>query len=331
MGDSNWSKGTDYKVVGTATSSEDPVHVKINAEEGPHTVASTAKALDLDALKKPWRRAGANISDYFNYGFDEKSWNAYCKKQTKLRAANKKLCAKIRKRHDRHGEEQLCWTGSSSILASRKSTASADVTKEGSQSSRKVEGSQYLSDQGDSTQVITEMSPQEDTRPPSFLYRREPNRHSPSTALDSGHAKKFKASSTSHQPFPSGVSSLIPRTTASKSFKSFVWQKKGDTERGRSREHGNDKNRKRGRSRETESYFSHNRGEKRMRYRQTAERGNRTHNFQRDSGEQEWHRDRRRTSEGRQKSSCSSSSSSRRSRKDDGEDRKRKGGRDKDQ
>lgn len=31
--------------------------------------------------------SGANISDYFNYGFDEESWNNYCKKQTRLRVA----------------------------------------------------------------------------------------------------------------------------------------------------------------------------------------------------------------------------------------------------
>ncbi|KAF3691198.1 Pre-mRNA 3'-end-processing factor FIP1 FIP1-like 1 protein [Channa argus] len=158
----------------SSSSSEDPVHVKINAEEGPHTV-------------------GANISDYFNYGFDEKSWNAYCKKQTKLRAANKKLCAKIRLTAPRL--EKLA-AGCFGLFVGQKllkSTASADVTKEGSQSSRKVEGSQYLSDQGDSTQVVFVGLNDKDTvtetinsfvHIAAFLYRREPNRHSPSTALD---------------------------------------------------------------------------------------------------------------------------------------------------
>jgi pre-mRNA 3'-end-processing factor FIP1 len=29
---------------------------------------------------KPWRRPGADQSDYFNYGFDEFSWAMYCEK-----------------------------------------------------------------------------------------------------------------------------------------------------------------------------------------------------------------------------------------------------------
>lgn len=42
--------------------------------------------VDLEKLKdKPWRIPGSDISDYFNYGFDEISWTAYCCKQDKLR------------------------------------------------------------------------------------------------------------------------------------------------------------------------------------------------------------------------------------------------------
>lgn len=42
--------------------------------------------LDLENIKdKPWREPGADISDYFNYGFDEFTWTAYCHKQDKVR------------------------------------------------------------------------------------------------------------------------------------------------------------------------------------------------------------------------------------------------------
>lgn len=42
--------------------------------------------LTLEELKdKPWRLPGADVSDYFNFGFDELSWLAYCKKQGTLR------------------------------------------------------------------------------------------------------------------------------------------------------------------------------------------------------------------------------------------------------
>jgi hypothetical protein len=37
---------------------------------------------------KPWRKPGADITDYFNYGFNEETWIAYCMKQKRLRAEN---------------------------------------------------------------------------------------------------------------------------------------------------------------------------------------------------------------------------------------------------
>ncbi|QPG74900.1 hypothetical protein FOA43_002238 [Brettanomyces nanus] len=43
-------------------------------------------SLTFEELKdKPWRLPGADLSDYFNFGFDELSWLAYCKKQNTLR------------------------------------------------------------------------------------------------------------------------------------------------------------------------------------------------------------------------------------------------------
>ncbi|KAI4897536.1 hypothetical protein NFI96_010535, partial [Prochilodus magdalenae] len=33
---------------------------------------------------KPWRKPGADLSDYFNYGFNEETWKAYCEKQRRL-------------------------------------------------------------------------------------------------------------------------------------------------------------------------------------------------------------------------------------------------------
>ncbi|KNC97038.1 cleavage polyadenylation factor subunit FIP1 [Spizellomyces punctatus DAOM BR117] len=38
--------------------------------------------VDIDAFEdKPWRKPGADITDYFNYGFNEQTWKAYCAKQ----------------------------------------------------------------------------------------------------------------------------------------------------------------------------------------------------------------------------------------------------------
>lgn len=50
---------------------------------------------DLDAFEdKPWRKPGADLTDYFNYGFTESNWRAYCMKQRALRdefASQKKI------------------------------------------------------------------------------------------------------------------------------------------------------------------------------------------------------------------------------------------------
>ena len=54
--------------------------------------------VDLEEIKdKPWRAPGADISDYFNYGFDELTWTAYCHKQDKTRGEfnPQKILAKI--------------------------------------------------------------------------------------------------------------------------------------------------------------------------------------------------------------------------------------------
>ncbi|KAF3317622.1 hypothetical protein TWF173_010390 [Orbilia oligospora] len=43
-------------------------------------------SLNIDDLpSKPWRNPGSDVSDYFNYGFDEFTWTAYCQKQENTR------------------------------------------------------------------------------------------------------------------------------------------------------------------------------------------------------------------------------------------------------
>jgi len=62
-----------------------PSHPPINPEE-PGTIDNRSIfEVDMDALaEKPWRRPGTDISDYFNYGFDEVSWEAYCYRRREL-------------------------------------------------------------------------------------------------------------------------------------------------------------------------------------------------------------------------------------------------------
>jgi len=51
------------------------------------TINGTAAVdFDLESLEeKPWRKPGADITDYFNYGFTEDTWSAYCDRQKTLR------------------------------------------------------------------------------------------------------------------------------------------------------------------------------------------------------------------------------------------------------
>lgn len=36
--------------------------------------------VDIESFEeKPWRYPGVDISDFFNFGFDEDSWKNYCK------------------------------------------------------------------------------------------------------------------------------------------------------------------------------------------------------------------------------------------------------------
>ncbi|KAK2464740.1 hypothetical protein APHAL10511_003158 [Amanita phalloides] len=91
-----------------------PTHVAVHFEEGgqqqdgvdtstlpPATAPPSHPAIDptvpgiLDGRSifevdmanmtdKPWRRPGSDISDWFNYGFDELSWEAYCYRRREL-------------------------------------------------------------------------------------------------------------------------------------------------------------------------------------------------------------------------------------------------------
>lgn len=46
----------------------------------------SAVEYNIEAIEdKPWRKPGADITDYFNYGFNEETWRAYCERQKRMR------------------------------------------------------------------------------------------------------------------------------------------------------------------------------------------------------------------------------------------------------
>ncbi|XP_029285465.1 pre-mRNA 3'-end-processing factor FIP1 [Cottoperca gobio] len=320
------------------------VHLEFAAEGRvlPHAVANNdTKGLGMDALdniqeipklkgkaefseEKPWRSAGAHVSDYFNYGFDEESWNTYCKKHVEVGAAARKLSAKSQAEVKFHR---------------RLPSDTKDVIRERPGSSRRVKGR--------NSQMAPETSTKADRftsypynftslfayiSPPPYLYRSGPPPRSSFATLYSRYSKCFDDPSTSRHPCSSGVSSLIPRKMAynagvidsAKSWQRYMRQEEYDKDRDRSREHGHDKGSSRGRDRERERCSSSHSGEERMRHRDNAERRHKRHisdSFSEKLQERSHSEGLKKSSRSSSSSSSSSSSRRRKSRRDGGEDR----------
>lgn len=56
------------------------------AETGAHSLTSSACARRV--LEAPWRMPGANITDYFNYGLNERTWREFCAKVEQYRCVH---------------------------------------------------------------------------------------------------------------------------------------------------------------------------------------------------------------------------------------------------
>ena len=74
--------GTDYPARHTSK-------LDINGNPIHPSTGKPILSTDLDAdfpteSSKPWRKPGADITDYFNYGFDEFTWASYCLKQQSM-------------------------------------------------------------------------------------------------------------------------------------------------------------------------------------------------------------------------------------------------------
>ncbi|XP_065187124.1 pre-mRNA 3'-end-processing factor FIP1-like isoform X3 [Sycon ciliatum] len=102
-------QATNY-MAPAAASLQRAARTSVQSVTAPVTVVPTpapqpAKGLDVDAVgkingvstyefdldsvdDKPWRKPGADITDYFNYGFTEDTWKQYCEKQRRLRIDN---------------------------------------------------------------------------------------------------------------------------------------------------------------------------------------------------------------------------------------------------
>ncbi|KAI6194196.1 FIP1-like 1 protein [Aphelenchoides besseyi] len=60
---------------------------KLDLDGQPSVNGTVIYDLDLASMEeKPWQKPGADLTDYFNYGFNEDTWNLYCERQRKLRS-----------------------------------------------------------------------------------------------------------------------------------------------------------------------------------------------------------------------------------------------------
>lgn len=65
---------------------------RTEAQKAQDLPPMTIYQVDIDSLpEKPWRRPGANLSDWFNYGFDERSWSLWCSKRHEMERTREDL------------------------------------------------------------------------------------------------------------------------------------------------------------------------------------------------------------------------------------------------
>lgn len=75
---------------GSAYPAQHTSTIDVNANPVHPQTSKPLLSTDLDVdfpteNDKPWRQPGSDITDYFNYGFDEFTWAGYCLKQQELR------------------------------------------------------------------------------------------------------------------------------------------------------------------------------------------------------------------------------------------------------
>jgi len=80
---SKLNEGLDPSTLPPATAP--PSHPSINPDITGFLDGQSIFDVDISTMaEKPWRLPGSDISDWFNYGFDEISWEAYCYRRRDL-------------------------------------------------------------------------------------------------------------------------------------------------------------------------------------------------------------------------------------------------------
>ncbi|XP_045075078.1 pre-mRNA 3'-end-processing factor FIP1-like [Coregonus clupeaformis] len=170
-----------------------PVNLNIKtAGARPYGTGNKLKGVDLEAPgningvpvlevdmesfeEKPWRKPGADLSDYFNYGFNEDTWKAYCDKQKRLRMGLEVVnisstTSKITVQQGRTGNEKevslpihtskpdfpspaSLYKSSMNMNTNRKPSGTIDVIGGGTATISRVEGDRRHNLEGNNIQV----------------------------------------------------------------------------------------------------------------------------------------------------------------------------------
>ncbi|XP_016149742.1 pre-mRNA 3'-end-processing factor FIP1-like isoform X2 [Sinocyclocheilus grahami] len=171
----------DIKTGGSQGSSFGSSSISLNIK--PSVSGSKSRGLDLDAEgnvlqvdvesfeEKPWRKPGADLSDYFNYGLNEDTWKAYCDKQRRLRMSLEILSLGS-------SSKIMVHQNSSSDLSehsSRKSSGSINVIGGQAGTISRVEGRRCHSADENNIQVMSEQSSDTELSSPKLLPFFPPN------------------------------------------------------------------------------------------------------------------------------------------------------------
>ncbi|XP_052390646.1 pre-mRNA 3'-end-processing factor FIP1 isoform X1 [Carassius gibelio] len=171
----------DIKTGGSQGSSFGSSSVSLNIKTS--VSGSKSRGLDLDAegnvLKvdvesfeeKPWRKPGAELSDYFNYGFNEDTWKAYCDKQRRLRMSLEILSLGSLSKIMVHRSS----SNDLSEHSTRKSSGGISVIGGQAGTISRVEGRRRHSADENNVQVVSEQSSDTELSSPKLLPFFPPN------------------------------------------------------------------------------------------------------------------------------------------------------------
>ncbi|XP_062413079.1 pre-mRNA 3'-end-processing factor FIP1 isoform X2 [Sardina pilchardus] len=162
---SGWTLGSGGKSKG----------VDMNAEGSVN--GTPLLEVDVESFdEKPWKKPGADLSDYFNYGFNEETWRIYCDKQRRLRMSLEVMSLGSSKnlgRSSHHSDHSLSKSDNFYISASsssRKSSNSINVIGGQSGAISRVEGRRRHNADGNVIQVISEPSSDGESTPTKMPF-----------------------------------------------------------------------------------------------------------------------------------------------------------------